>query len=223
MNLKIEDSVIVKNGTKEPDFEKFEIGAWQGRVIKIQNTADKDKILITIEWDSYTLGKLPPSFIQQSEIDGLEWQSMVLFESDIEKTVPRDKKEKVIKVQDKLSDKYYWFSFGEEGLRISNILGNVKRSNERKCFEIWDKYLDENLSFPIPVIVDDSQGSRFIKSGDKLLVKSISNLVDMYGLLVEVKLGRKTYEYPLCDLEVVDEKSKNHQLIDDYRIWFANK
>lgn len=202
MNLKIEDSVIVKQGTKEPDSEEFEIGGWQGRVVEIDTDTDKDNILITIEWDSLTLEHLPSNFIQQSEIDGLDWQSMILYESDVDKTVPRDKKEKVKKIQDKLSDEYYWASHGEEGLRISNVLSNVKRSNEMKCFEIWDKYLDENLSFPIPAIVDESEDNWLIKSGDKLLIKSLSNIVDMYGIIAKVKLERKTYEYPLCDLRL---------------------
>lgn len=223
MNLKIDDSVIVKQGIKEPDSEEFEIGGWQGRVVEIDTETDKDNILITIEWDSLTLEHLRSNFIQQSEIDGLDWKSIILYESDIDKTVPRDTKEKVKKIQDKLSDKYYWASHGEEGLRISNVLGNVKRSNEMKCFEIWDKYLDENLSFPIPAIVDESEDNWLIKSGDKLLIKSLSNIVDMYGIIAKVKLERKTYEYPLCDLEVIDVESKDYQLINDYRIWFANR
>lgn len=223
MVLKIKDSVIVKKGIKEPDTEKFEIGGWQGRVLEIDKKTDKDNVLIRIEWDSLTLEQLPSSFIQQSEIDGLDWKSMFLYESDIDKTVPRDKNQKVKKTQNKLSDKYYWASYGEEGVRITNILGNVKRSNEMKCFEIWDKYLEKNLSLPFSAIVDESGDNWLIKSGDEMLIKSLSNIVDMYGIIAKVKLGRKSYEYPLCDIEVKDIKSKNYQLINDYRIWFANR
>ena len=223
MSLKIGDSVIVKQGIKEPDLEEFEMSGWQGRVIEIDNDTDKDNILITIEWNTLTLEQLPSKFIQQSEIDGLDWQSMVLYESDLDKTVPKDKKENVKKVQDKLSDKYYWASFGEAGIRISNVLGEVKRHNEMKCLEMWDKYLDENLSFPIQAIVDESEDDWLIKSGDVLTIKSLSNIVDMYGIIAKVKHERKTYEYPLCDLEVLDKKGEDYQLINDYRIWFANK
>ena len=42
MNLKIGDSIIVKEGIKEPDSEEFEIGGWQGRVIEIDNDTDKN-------------------------------------------------------------------------------------------------------------------------------------------------------------------------------------
>jgi hypothetical protein len=223
MNLVVGDSVIVKQGIKEPDSEEFEISGWQGRIIEINNDADEDNILITIEWDSLTLEQLPSSFIQQSEIDGHDWQCMILYDSDLDKSIPRDKKENVKKIQDKLFDKYYWASSGDEGLRISNVLGNAKRKNVMKCYEIWDKHLDENLSFPIPAIVEESEDSYLIKSGDKLLIKSLSNFVDMYGIIAKVKLDRKTYEFPLCDLEVMDKKSKDYQLINDYRIWFANK
>lgn len=221
MNLKIKDSVIVKKGIKEPDSEEFEIGGWQGRVINIDN--DTDYILITIEWDSLTLGQLPSNFIQQSEIEGLDWKKMTLYESDIDKTVPRDKKENVKKVQDKLSDKYYWASYGEEGLRISNVLGEMKRSDEMKCFNIWEKYLDKNLSFPILATVDESENNWLIKNGDELKIKALSNFVELYGIIATVKFKRKTYEYPLCDLEVIDTKNKDYQLINDYRIWFANR
>ncbi len=223
MNLKIKDSVIVKKGIKEPDSEEFEIGGWQGRVINIDNDTDKDYILITIEWDSLTLGQLPSSYIQQSKIEGFDWKNMTLYESDIDKTVPRDKKENVKKVQDKLSDKYYWASYGEEGLRISNVLGEMKRNDEMKCFNIWNKYLDKNLSFPILATVDESENNWLIKNGDELQIKSLSNFVELYGIIATVKFKRKTYEYPLCDLEVIDTKSKDYQPINDYRIWFANR
>jgi len=208
MNLKIGDSIIVKEGIKEPDSEEFEIGGWQGRVIEIDNDTDKNNILITIEWDSLTLEQLPSKFIQQSELDGLNWKSMILYESELDITVPRDKKENVKKIQDKLSDKYYWTSFREEGIRISNVLGKVNRHNEMKCLEMWDKYLDENLSFPIQAIVDESEDDWLIKSGDVLIIKSLSNIVDMYGIIAKVKLERKIYEYPLCDLKSLIRKAK---------------
>lgn len=40
MNIKIGDSVIVKQGIKEPDLEEFEIGGWQGRVVEIDTKSD---------------------------------------------------------------------------------------------------------------------------------------------------------------------------------------
>ena len=44
-NIKIGDSVIVRHGVKETDFEEFEINGWQGRVLEIDADSDKDNVL----------------------------------------------------------------------------------------------------------------------------------------------------------------------------------
>ncbi len=47
MKLKPGGSVIVKQGVKEPDFEKFELSGWQGRVTEIDTDSNPDQTLIT--------------------------------------------------------------------------------------------------------------------------------------------------------------------------------
>ena len=223
LNIKIEDSVIVRQGVKEPDLEEFEIGGWQGRVVKIDTVSDKDNVLITIEWDSLTLLQMPSNFIEQSEIDGLDWSSMVLYDSELEKSVSRDQKENVKKAKAKLSDKYYWVSLGQEGLRISKILHGVNPHDDMKCMQKWVEHLDKELIFPIQAIVLESEDNWLIKDGDKVLIKALPHIVDTYGIIASIKLDRKKYMFPLCDLEVIDKTRKDFQLIDDYRIWFANR
>jgi hypothetical protein len=222
--MKIGDSAKVKDGIKEPDTEDFELSDWQGRIVEIYKKADHEgNILITIEWDSLTLLQIPAKFIQQSEIDGLDWKTMVLYESDLNKTDSRDSEGDVKKTQEILSEKYYWFSIGEEGSRISNVLEGVNPKDEMKCFQAWDKYLDKELSFPIQAIVSESADNWLIKCGDKVQIKSLSEIVDMYGIIAAIILKGKSYKYPLCDLEVLDKKANNHQLIQDYCVWFSNR
>jgi hypothetical protein len=36
-------------------------------------------------------------------------------------------------------------------------------------------------------------------------------------------MGRRQYDFPLCDLKVIDQVSPNYQLVDDYRTWHANR
>ena len=45
-----------------------------------------------------------------------------------------------------------------------------------------------------------------------------------YGIIVQVKRTSdgKRFELPLADLEAKDEKSRNHELLDDYSVWFVN-
>jgi hypothetical protein len=223
LKIKIGDSVIVSHGIKEPDFGEFEIGGWQGRIVEIDKRTDNDNILITIEWDSLTLKQIPSDYIEQSENEGYDWQNMTLYDSDLEKTNPRDNKESVKKNQDELADKYNWVSFGAKGLRIYKVLGTINPQDEMKCLQKWVAHLDKELIFPIDAIVSESEDNWLIKTGDKVLIKSLPHIVDMYGIIASIKLNGKKYEFPLCDLEAKDRGRSNFQLIDDYRTWFVNR
>ncbi len=224
MEFKLGDSIIVKQGTKEPDYGEFEIGGWEGRIIEIDTTSDKDNTLITIEWDSHTLNEIPSSYIEKSEIEGYEWKYMTLWATELEKTKPRDSNGKVKKIQNKLSDKYFWTSLGYEGIRISKVLGGVNPKDEMMCLQKWVDHLDKKLTFPIQAIVTDSNSSWIIRAGEKVLIKSLPHIVDLYGVIASIKMDNgKRYEFPLCDLEVIDKNSPDYQLIDDYRTWFGNR
>lgn len=54
-------------------------------------------------------------------------------------------------------------------------------------------------------------------------VKKISLVDEHYGIIVELRLGRKKYDHPLSDLEVINRDSPNYQLIKDYCVWSANR
>jgi hypothetical protein len=95
--------------------------------------------------------------------------------------------------------------------------------DEMKCLQKWVEYLDRRLTFPINAIVSDSEGNWLIKRGDKVLIKSLPHIVDMYGIIASIRLSGEKYEFPLCNLEVIDKTKADSQLIDDYRTWFANR
>jgi hypothetical protein len=62
-----------------------------------------------------------------------------------------------------------------------------------------------------------------LHAGDRIQVIDISELDDLHGILVHVRAKREDYDFPLCDLEVVDKRSSNYQVVDDYAVWFANR
>ena len=221
--MKIGDSVKVKTGVLEPDTEKFEIGGWQGRIVNIDTASTDEGTLVSIEWDSATLEQLPADYIIESGVEGLGWESMVLFESDIEKAESRDKASDVKKMQDELSEKYYWCSFGEDGLRIAAVLEGTNREDEMKCFTIWHKHLDSSVSFPIKAVVSESEENDKIKEGTNVVINSLSKVDECYGILAAITINGVKYEFPLCDLEVSDNKSASYQSINDYIVWFANR
>jgi len=222
MIFKKGDSVRVKEGVKEPDTEEFELGGLQGRIIS--TAEEEEENLITIEWDSISLQQLPNDYIIQAEEDGLSWDSMVLFESDVEITVPRDKKRDVEKKLNELSDKFLWSSEGEESLRISKILEGVNLKDEMKCYQKWYDHLEKELSFPIQAVIQEyAENDWTIKSGEKVIIKSLSSITDMYALIADITFKGRKIEYPLCDLEVKNKISNDYQLIKDYSIWFSNR
>jgi len=48
-----------------------------------------------------------------------------------------------------------------------------------------------------------------LQLGDRISVKKISIVDDFYGVIVELRRGRKKYHHPLCDLGVNNEDSAN--------------
>jgi len=86
----------------------------------------------------------------------------------------------------------------------------------------WGTYLLENLVFPFDAVVSDYQERGPVQDGDKVSVKSLSFEDDKYGILVEIRLSRRKYYFPLVDLTVLDKKSQNCKLIEKYQEGWAN-
>ncbi len=223
-SFKIGDSVKVKPGTLDPDTEAFSIGGWQGRIIGIMRQ-ENGMTLIDIQWDSLTLHNMPKQSIEFCEEEGFDWTQMGLYAEDLELTSERDTQEDVKRVQEELATihhhSYSWL--GEEGTRIQQILAGVNHEKEREVFERWRTYLEHHLSFPFEAIVDEWQERGPLCSGDTVYVKKISLVDEVYGIIVSLKRRRKHYDFPLCDLAATDKTSSNAQLIQDYRVWFANR
>ncbi|OFY26007.1 MAG: hypothetical protein A2275_02145 [Bacteroidetes bacterium RIFOXYA12_FULL_35_11] len=107
---------------------------------------------------------------------------------------------------------------------ISTALNSVTRhDDERQCCLAWDKYLSEHLIFPFDAIIENMEDSEVFSDGDLVSVKKIDGYADMYGLIVEVRKGRKKYFTELCLLKVLDKKSSNHKYVEAYKEWFDNR
>jgi len=221
-NIKIGDSVAVKDDIKCPDIEPLSMDGWQGRVAEIFD-AEGDKVMINIKLDSITLRSFSEDYIRQSEVGGLDWTSMNLWLDDVKPAQPRDTEKDVQLIIDKLSDFHSWDDLGEEGARIGRVLKDVDPDDMYACVEAWSDHLEKVLVFPFDTIIAEGSNRGPLKVGDQLRVHSISLVDDHYGLIVNVRLGRRRYDHPLCDLEVLDKKSPNYQNVMDYVVWFANR
>jgi len=233
--MKIGESVRVKSGICCPDNESFDLSGWEGRIFNI------DEELIQIEWDSITLSKMPNNFIQNSIDEGAEYISMWLELNEVEVTTPRDGKEEVERIQDKIDRS---FSIDELDNRLSTILITDDIEVNEVNLKNYYKYLKSNIKKPCVLtgMEDFSWEEPYLLGGwDKREYEELkkvnpsytdhfdfidfeNEIDDSIGLMVKVKRksDNKKFSLLLWDLKVVDKHSKNYHLISDYSSWMTN-
>jgi hypothetical protein len=195
LNFEVGDCVKVREGVGDSDSD-VDISGWQGRVLEIAED-ESGRPLILVAWDSYTLKEIPRSYL------------------DIEHAQSRDTQRDVDEVTDEIYSRIGWYSLGEEGKRIQGVLSGVE--DEWDAFKAWGRYLAENLRFPFEAVVSEYQDEGVLQRGDRIRVQEISLLDDLYGVIVSGKWGRRSIDYPLCDLDVVGE-GVNEQIVSDYAL-----
>ena len=218
--FKIGDSVKVKKGVLVPDYQRLCIEGWQGRVTEFHEGRSP---LIGIQWDSVTLRSMPREYVEECETEGYDYSEMGLSVDDVVQTSPRDSAGDVERAQEELAQSVSWLALGEEGRRIKEVLTGIDEDDEWEAFKRWEAHLRDVIAFPLDARVAESQGEGPLDVGDRISVTGIAETVDLYGIIVDLKHGRKRYQFPLCDLEVVDKKSRNYQPVKDYAVWFANR
>ncbi|WP_240414672.1 calcium-binding protein [Paenibacillus periandrae] len=90
-----------------------------------------------------------------------------------------------------------------------------------KTLEIYHRYLSERLSFPFAAVFEQETGPFDSITHQVKVIGLEEDYDDFYGLLCEVKEGRKKRIVELDELRV-EEKDPNYKLIDDYSSWFCN-
>jgi hypothetical protein len=221
IHFKVGDSVITKSSVEDPDFGG-DIGGWQGRVTAMR-ADEKGVPMLDLQWDSQTLRQIPGAAIEHCEEKGLDWSKMVLYADEVEPALARDKPSDVEQAIGEISSQYAWAYMGEQGKRIREALGDAEDDNDWEGFGAWEEYLEKRLVFPFLAEVSEWQERGPLQAGDKVKVIKILDIEYLYGILVDIRIGRRKYVFPLCDLEAVDKESLNYQLTDDYAVWFANR
>ncbi len=217
--LSVGDSVRFKPGVRDYDFDA-DIGGWQGRVIGLETEYGT----VMVAFDSVTLRGMPGEYIETCEEDGLDWSEYGADPNELEIVPPRDTLADVEAASAELSARHAYSHLGEEGRDMNAILSGVDPDDEMAVMERWGDYLGQSLTFPFEAEVVETLFERGpIRTGDRLRVLGINMIDDSYGVLADVKRGRESYVYPLCDLEAVDDKSPNHDPLRLYRVWFANR
>ena len=134
--------------------------------------------------------------------------------------------------------------------RIIDILGDIEQLDFDETIDIFYEYLKTNLSLPCEVTgIEDFRWEEFYVFGpsnkkeyEQLkktqpsytdsyeLFEIIRNAESLWAMCHEEDIGAcvrrisddKKFLLGLSELEATDKRSKNHQLLDDYSVWFVN-
>ena len=102
------------------------------------------------------------------------------------------------------------------------VLKGIKSRKKEKQLDIWWTFLEKNLTFPCEAIIQDSENFE-LEFEDIVQINKIDNYIDPYGVLVEIKKGRKKYIFPLCFLEIVEKESENYFITEAFLEWWCDK
>lgn len=217
-SIKVGDSVIVKRGILCPDMPSLSLAGWQGRVTEI-NSDDT----IEFKLDSKTLRSMPEKYINASEIEGLDWQSMILGIEEVELTMPRDTLLKAEAIYSELQSRHSWDTLSVDNPGINEVVGDLANLDGLEYLEIWEEHFERVFQFPFEAIVAEMEGRGPVHVGDIVKVLKIAEVDEDYGILVDVEVERRKHSLPLCDLEATNKSSLNYQPLRDYVVWFANR
>ena len=118
-----------------------------------------------------------------------------------------------------------------------DCLPDNEEAFDRKCREWqkrdWIPWLQEHLTFPFLVErMEDEDDAYFtdIAKHQPFRLGHIMKVIgiepeedDIYGVIVQVREGRRKGYVPLCDLEVTSREDRNFWPVREYVVWFANR
>ena len=97
----------------------------------------------------------------------------------------------------------------------------------------WALWLKDNLTFPFTVErMEDEDDAYFtdVAKHQPFRLGHIMKVIgiepeedDVYGIIVQVKEGRRKGYVPLCDHEVTSMEDRNFWPVREYVVWFANR
>lgn len=207
----------MRQGVLDPDFGG-NIGGWQGQVSEV------DGDIVCIDWDSITLSNCPDEYIQRCEEDGLDWEQIYLSTGDVEPAIPRITPAVLTGIKEATHIKHQWDHLGEAICkRINEVFEQADGTDEYAMVRAWEQYVTNNLSFPFDAEIITDQDNVPLQQGDKIRVDGIIVTDDHYGVIINLKQGKKCFNFPLCNIRVTDKNSNDYQIVNDYSVWFVNK
>ena len=99
--FKVGDSVRVKSGITDPDFQ-VEIGGWQGRILIVGPEAN----FAEVAWDSLTLAQMPKELLDLCFKEGYAVEGLTLTLDELEPAKARDTEKDVHNILAEIYGRY---------------------------------------------------------------------------------------------------------------------
>ncbi len=100
------------------------------------------------------------------------------------------------------------------------VLKGIKPENEDEQLDKWLDFLEEELIFPFEAKIQESENFE-LQWKDIVKVKKIDNFIEPYGILFEIRKGRRKYIFPACGLKIIEKKSNNRFVMDAFLEWWS--
>jgi hypothetical protein len=213
------DAVIVNPSVMDPDEPTISLTGWQGWVTDIYAKEGT----LAFKWDSLVLRSVPADYIRKCELAGLGWETMILEMDEVSPATPRDTLRETEATYKEIMAHHRWDHLSDINPGISELLGPLGKVDELTYLHTWAEHLLQMLRFPFKARREEQFRRGPVAVGDIVEVVGIADVEDLYGLLASVRLDRRSYTVPLCDLEATDPTSSNYQPLNDYVVWFANR
>ncbi len=211
------DQVRVRHGTVDPDYPDLPLGGWAGTIVKID-----DDGLCHIKLNQAMLDQIHPVYRKRCKRDGLHIEILDMHQEDIDPDLGEGLPvEQPTNIQTKPLD------LNDQEDRIRAALGVTTDDAipvvGKATLLTYCEYLKARLTFPFPATFSDHNGKRQIVQTIPVVGMSDKFPVEHeYGLVCKVKGDQEEWEVPLMLLEV-GKNDPNHQLLEDYRRWFAER
>ncbi len=220
MNFKKGMCVEFKSGNTDPD-SGISVAGWSGRIIE----GDNENKMLEIELDSVTLINLPDSYMRHSLDGGYDYLRYFIEMDEVEIINPKDTLQQVEEIQKELEARYHDYDlYGEEPIPFSKVAQGQFHASLLlpQDFGAWIDFLEDKLKFPFAVVITESHGPR--RAGHKMRALSLYDWDNKYGIFARCKESEgDRIDFPLCDMEAVDQKSENYKWLRRYVVWFANR
>src|ERR1041385_817299 len=206
-NFRVGDAVVVNPGVMDPDDPTLSLAGWQGWVTDVY----ANEGTLAFKWDSLVLRAIPDDYIRKCELEGLGWETMILEIEEVSPATPRDTLQQARAVYEEIMAHNRWDHLADLNPGISDLLGPLGKTDELTYLHTWEEHLDQVLRFPFEARVEEQLRRGPVRVGDIVQIQSIADVDDLYGILVDVWMDRRSYTLPLCELEATDSDSGNYQ------------